>query len=464
LDCDRDIGIDWFGNVEDTLMKTLDITKHYFVIGLGVTGVSCLRYLVAKGCQVSVMDSRQKPASIAAVEEEFPGLDIHLGSFDPEKLAQADVLVMSPGVPLATPAIQNAISHGAEVCSDIELFLTEFHGKLVAITGSNAKSTVTQWLGEALQAGGHKTLIAGNIGLPVLDAVHDVFDVAVLELSSFQLELLPQLNADAAVILNVSEDHMDRYDSLAAYVEAKRNVFNGAKNIVVNQDDPQAYPDRETDAKISGFSIHESMAADYGLAVYEDEFYIVRGTERLMRETELALPGRHNTANALAVLALADAMGNATAATLSVLKDFTGLPYRCQLVGEKAGVQFFNDSKATNVGSVLAALNGLATVDKKNIILLAGGLGKGQDFTPLRQPVDSACKAVCLFGADKDKLQKVFPAAEVFGCLAEAFAAAVEQADQGDVILFSPACASFDQFESYVARGKAFNALVEGVL
>ncbi|TCS41718.1 UDP-N-acetylmuramoyl-L-alanine--D-glutamate ligase [Reinekea marinisedimentorum] len=445
-------------------MKKLDLTKHYLVVGLGVTGLSCVRYLVARGCVVSVIDSREKPANIETLKAEFPNVKVHLGSFDETVLAGADVLVMSPGVPLATPAIRKAIENGAEVSSDIELFLNEFTGKLVAITGSNAKSTVTQWLGETLKAGGNKTLVAGNIGLPVLTAVDEAFDVAVLELSSFQLELLAELNADAAVILNISEDHMDRYDSLVSYRNAKLKIFNGAKHIVVNRDDPQTYPAAGVDAEMTAFGVNDAAASGYGLAEIEGRPYLVRGDQPLMAEADLALPGRHNTSNALAVFALADALANPVAATVSALKDFAGLPYRCQLVGEKDGVRFFNDSKATNVGSVLAALNGLAGTGKKNIILLAGGQGKGQDFQPLKEIVDSACKAVFLFGEDKDKLNRVFPAAEVKNTLAESFAAAVQLADEGDAILFSPACASFDQFANYVARGEAFNELVGGVL
>ncbi|TXR51996.1 UDP-N-acetylmuramoyl-L-alanine--D-glutamate ligase [Reinekea thalattae] len=441
-------------------MKNIDTTKQYLVVGLGVTGASCVRYLVARGCSVAVIDSRQAPPAKAQIEQEFPQVIMHLGDLDANILSAADVLVMSPGVPLATPAIQQAINSGVEISSDIELFLNEFDGKWVAITGSNAKSTVTQWLGEALMAGGHKTLIAGNIGTPVLSVVDQMFDVAVLELSSFQLELLSQPEADVAVVLNISEDHMDRYDSLDDYRRAKLRIYEGAHHMLVNREDELTWPEVKTSKQLTSFGLHETDQG-YGLSLHQGELYICHNAQPVLAASQLGLPGRHNQANAMAVLALADSIGNDRSATLSSLKVFKGLPHRCQLVAEKSGVQFFNDSKATNVGSVLAALTGLADAEHKKIILLAGGEGKGQNFDPLIEPVAASCKAVLLFGADREKIQRSLSSAELVETLAQAFDRATAIAQPGDIVLLSPACASFDQFSGFAARGDAFVDLVE---
>lgn len=445
-------------------MTELNLDKHYLVVGMGLTGISCVRYLSARGCRLSVIDSRSEPGSLPAFRQEFPDVPCHLGGFDVEVLKSADVLVMSPGVPLATAEIQQALTSGVEISSDIELFLNAFKGKIAAITGSNAKSTVTQWLGDALIAGGSKTLVAGNIGLPVLDAVDGDYDIAVLELSSFQLELLPEVNADVATILNVSEDHMDRYDSMASYQAAKLKVYSGASVILVNRDDSLTLPDGSLKAGTVSFGSGTADSEHYGLEEANSAVWLVKGQERLITENEIALRGRHNCLNALAVTALADCLGNPREATLEALRSFKGLPFRCQLVGEKDGVQFFNDSKATNVGSTLAALNGLAGSDAKNLILLVGGQGKEQDFSPLTEAVQRVCKSVFAYGEDKALLKEALPMADLKQTLAEAFAEACANAEAGDSILLSPACASFDQFKNFEARGDAFNDLVEGVL
>ena len=286
-------------------MTMIAADKTYLVVGLGLTGVSCVRHLRKQGKYVEAIDSRAAPPNLAEVQAEFPDLRIHLG-FDDAVLASADVLVMSPGVPLADPAIKNALSQGAQLSSDIELFLNEFDGKVIAITGSNAKSTVTAWLGEALKAGGQKALVAGNIGVPVLETDHQAYDVAVLELSSFQLELLSRVNADVACVLNISEDHMDRYDSLAHYVQAKQKIYFGAASVLYNRSDALTQP------LVSDQVLKRTFAADapdlkhYGLRQQDGNVWLAQGFDLLLPASEVALPGGHNVLYALAVLALAD--------------------------------------------------------------------------------------------------------------------------------------------------------------
>lgn len=444
-------------------MKTIATDKKYLVVGLGLTGVSCVRYLLSKGKDVSVIDSRSAPPSLTKFKEEFPDVDVFLGFEHEEVFNSADVLVMSPGVPLRTPQIQSAIQAGAEITSDIELFLHEFAGKVIAITGSNAKSTVTSWLGEAIQLSGRKTLVAGNIGLPVLDALKEVYEIAVLELSSFQLELLKSVKADVACILNVSEDHMDRYDSMAQYVQAKQKIYFGCKNAVYKRTDALTQPLVPDQVKTISFALNEPDLNQYGVRTLEGEDWLCHGFEPLLKANELSLAGRHNVENALAVIALADLVEIDRDVTLNALRAYTGLPYRCQLIAEKEGVRFVNDSKATNVGSVIAALEGLVSAKSKNIVLLLGGQSKGQDLSPLSSVIESTCKKVIAYGEDRDEFKKIFAATECVGDLADALKVASAAAQPGDVVLLSPACASFDQYANFEQRGEHFNQLVEAM-
>ncbi|WP_196157046.1 UDP-N-acetylmuramoyl-L-alanine--D-glutamate ligase [Reinekea sp. G2M2-21] len=444
-------------------MTLIAADTKYVVVGLGLTGVSCVRYLVSRGKHVSVIDSREKPHGLDAFKTEFPTIDVHCGDFSPAVLSSADVLVMSPGVALNTPEIQKAIAAGVRVTSDIELFLAEFDGRIIAITGSNAKSTVTAWLGEALRLGGHKTLVAGNIGLPVLDTLSEHYDVAVLELSSFQLELIQKLSADIATVLNVSEDHMDRYDSMAHYQQAKHRIYFGCQASVYNREDALTQPLVPTTTTKISFGLDTPDLQQYGLRDYDGLVWLAKGFEKIIPISELSLAGLHNASNALAVLAMADAFGNDRAATLSALTSFGGLPYRCQFVASVHDVRFFNDSKATNVGSTIAALKGLADREDKNIILLLGGQSKGQDLSPLASVTEKTCRHVFAFGEDAALLKRAVVTAEIVENMADAMTKAVGLARAGDVVLLSPACASFDQFKNFEHRGQVFNELV-GVL
>lgn len=443
-------------------MTMIAADKTYLVVGLGLTGVSCVRYLRAQGKYVEAIDSRTNPPGLANVQAEFPDLKIHLG-FEASVLSTADVLVMSPGVPLADPAIQQAIQTGADICSDIELFLQEFSGKVIAITGSNAKSTVTAWLGEALDNGGNKTLVAGNIGVPVLDTLGDAYDIAVLELSSFQLELLTKVNASVACILNVSEDHLDRYASMAHYVQAKQRIYFGASQVVFNRLDALTQPLVPDSTPKTSFALNEPDLNHYGLREQGNQTWLAKGFDPVLPVSDIALPGWHNVINAMAVLALADLAGNDRRATLQALTAFAGLPYRCQPIAEHQGVRYINDSKATNVGSTVAALEGLVSSQGANIFLLAGGQTKGQDLSSLTAVFEQTCKGVYAYGEDGHRLQKLSERVQACSSLAEAFAKATSDAGAGDIVLLSPACASFDQFRSFEHRGEVFNQLVEAL-
>ncbi|MFQ3231691.1 UDP-N-acetylmuramoyl-L-alanine--D-glutamate ligase [Reinekea sp.] len=441
-------------------MTLIAADKHYCVVGLGLTGMSCVRYLAARGKSFSVIDSRINPPGLSEMQLEFPQIEVITGGFNEDFLARATTLVMSPGVALATPEIKRAVENGAQVTSDIELFLNEFSGKVIAITGSNAKSTVTRWLGVAIANGEQKALIGGNIGNAVLNFVDDDFDVAVLELSSFQLELLPKLNADVSCILNVSEDHLDRYASMAQYQQAKQRVYFGTKHAIYNRADVMTAPLVPDSVKVSSFALNEPDLGQYGVREENNQRYIVQGFSNIIDVTEIALPGEHNISNAMAVIAIADAIGNDRNATLLALREFTGLAHRCEKIANVDGVSYFNDSKATNVGSTLAAISGLGLATK-NIILLLGGQGKNQDFSPLIEACERVCKMVYCFGEDAPSLNALIVRSERVESMDQAMKLAKNIAQPGDIVLLSPACASFDQFDNFEHRGNAFVQWVE---
>lgn len=442
-------------------MSLIAADTHYCVVGLGVTGLSCVRYLSAHGKSVSVVDSRFVPPGLSDLQRDYPEVPFLGGEFNVDVLTRATHLVMSPGVPLATPAIQQAIAAGVRITSDIELFLSQFNGKVIAITGSNAKSTVTRWLGDALINGGYKTLVGGNIGNAVLDCVDQDYDIAVLELSSFQLELLKNTSADVATILNLSEDHMDRYANMASYQQAKQRIYFGTRFALYNRQDILTQPLVPAHVTVRSFGLNEPDLKDYGIRVVNGKEYLAHGLKNLMPISEISLPGYHNVINALAVLAMADAVGNSREATLATLTQFAGLPHRCQRVAEQDGVVYYNDSKATNIGSTLAALNGLASAPA-NIHLLLGGQGKGQDFSPLIQACEQHCKSVTCYGEDGEALHQLIAGSRIVASLEQALRVAQTQAVSGDIILLSPACASFDQFDNFEHRGRCFVEWVGG--
>ncbi|MEY3747301.1 MAG: UDP-N-acetylmuramoyl-L-alanine:D-glutamate ligase [Pseudomonadota bacterium] len=441
--------------------------KQVLVLGLGDTGLSALRWLARQGAVLSVADTRAHPPGLETVSAEMPQLAVHLGDFDAGLLMKQDLLVVSPGVALATPQIQQAIAHGVPVVGDVELFARykPAGAKVIAITGSNGKSTVTTLVGDMCRAAGLKTVVAGNIGLPVLDTLNgEVPDIYVLELSSFQLETTASLDAAAATVLNLSEDHMDRYDSMADYAAAKARIFSGNGVQVLNRQDAwsagMALPGRQ---QVSFGLDSATTEQDYGLLADGTETWLTRGNTRLIATAELKIAGLHNAANALAALALCRAAGLHDVPLLAALRDFKGLPHRVEWVAEIDGVAFYDDSKGTNVGATCAALDGLP----QKVVLIAGGDGKGQDFAPLLVAASRNARAVVLIGRDAGLIESALNPAALPLLKADTLPAAVgmafDAARPGDAVLLSPACASFDMFRNYLHRAEVFRAAVQGL-
>lgn len=432
------------------------------VVGLGMTGLSAARWLKRQGAEFDLCDTRDN-LPLADIRAEFPQAAIFTGVLDGGLLSRYDELVVSPGIALAEPAIQQAIAAGVRISGDIQLFAENCDKPIIAITGSNGKSTVTTLVGELLNAAGKQAAIGGNIGVPALDL--PVADIYVLELSSFQLETTTGLSALAAVILNLSEDHMDRYAGMADYLAAKQRIFQGCQHIVANRDDDATFP--PDGHAVMTFGLSEPVAPEFGLVKTGGESWIAFADQLLVPASELRIKGQHNLANVMAALALVKMAGVDIAQVLPALKNFAGLDHRCQWLGRKEGVDFYNDSKGTNVGSTLAAINGLGPEISGKIWLLAGGEGKGQDFTPLAPACAGYVAEVLTYGADATIIANAVsgdcPVSQQ-ETLQQAFDRACSLADEGDVILLSPACASFDQFKNYVQRGEYFRSLVEGIL
>ena len=436
------------------------------VVGLGKSGMSVVRHLARRGQPFAVVDTRANPPELATLQAQYPEIEVRCGELDVDFLCRASELLVSPGLAVSTPALQAAAARGVKLSGDIELFAREARAPIVAITGSNAKSTVTTLVGEMAQAAGRKVAVGGNLGTPALDLLNDDVELYVLELSSFQLETTEQLNAEVATCLNVSEDHMDRYVGLPAYHQAKHRIFRGARQVVVNRDDRLSRPLVGEEVPVWSFGLGKPDFKGFGLIEENGEKHLAFQFEVLMPARELKMRGAHNQSNALAALALGHAVGLPFAAMLQTLRTFAGLPHRCQWVGERAGVSYYDDSKATNVGAALAAIGGLgADIDGK-LVLIAGGDGKGADFSALREPIARYCREVILLGRDAGRLASVLQDAvalkQVQG-LEEAVQRAAECALPGDAVLLSPACASLDMFKNFEERGRLFAAAVEAL-
>ncbi len=438
--------------------------KQVLVLGLGDTGLSALRWLKRQGAHLCVADTRAAPPGLAAAREEFADAAIHLGPFQRAIFEEADVIVASPGVPLAESEIQAAIARGTPVVGDVELFAQyrPASSKVIAITGANGKSTVTALVGAMCEQVGLRTIVAGNIGLPVLDVLEQpAADVYVLELSSFQLETTASLGADAATVLNVTEDHMDRYAGMADYAAAKARIFQGHGVQVLNREDGWSRRMAIASRKMMNFGTDAPPAAhDYGLLQRDGKTWLAHGETLLLDTAEMPLPGLHNAANALAALALCHAIGLDDAPLLAALRRFKGLPHRVEWVAKIGGVDYYDDSKGTNVGATCAALAGLP----RKVVLIAGGDGKGQDFAPLREAVAQNARAVVLIGRDGPQIGKVLADSGIPLLTAETMEQAVQLAHDtaqiGDAVLLSPACASFDMFRNYAHRAEVFIAAV----
>lgn len=437
------------------------------VFGLGRTGLSCARFLAARGLQVVVLDTRADPPELAALAAELPQVEVRCGPALPAALDPATMhLVLSPGVPLDHPLVAGARTAGCEILGDVELFARHARAPIAAITGSNGKSTVTTLVARMLAAAGRSVRAGANLGTPALDLlIGGEPDIYVLELSSFQLELTQRLAPRVACLLNLSSDHLDRHGSFEAYAAAKARIFEGAEAAVLNADEPAVAACAERVSRVRWVTQGEPAEGQYGVARRSGERWLVEGARPLLATHELRIRGRHNEFNALAAIAIADELGVPRAVQLAALRDFPGLPHRCALVAERGGVAWYNDSKGTNVGAANAAIAGIFAGGSG--VLIAGGQGKGADFRELRAALAGRVHTAILIGLDAPRL-----AAAIEDIVAVRFATGMREAvglaaaavAPGECVLLSPACASLDMFENYEARGRAFEEAVHEVL
>ena len=427
------------------------------MVGLGNTGLSCARFLYAHGLPFSVVDTRAEPPGLDVLAREMPEVPVYTGDYPQDLIAGAAELVVSPGVAMDDPVVLAARDAEVDVVGDIDLFVREAAAPVIGITGSNAKSTVTELVGAMARASGLDVGVGGNLGTPALDLLAPERELYVLELSSFQLERAGKLSLAVAIVLNISEDHLDRHGSMANYHQAKHRIFFGCEVAISNPDDALTVPLLPPDVRQLSWRLGEPALNGFGLRQVDGREFLCRGFDALIASDELSLQGRHNVANALAALALGSVAGLDEAAMLATLREFRGLPHRCELVAKFDGVRYVDDSKGTNVGATEAALNGLG--GERNIVLIAGGQGKGADFAQLRQPVAAHCKQLVLIGEDADLLEAALAESapvQRAGSMSEAVQLASAAATTGDCVLLSPACASFDMFSGYEARGAAF--------
>jgi UDP-N-acetylmuramoylalanine--D-glutamate ligase len=457
---------------------------HSVVVGIGKTGASCLRYLLKRGVPVSATDSRRAPPGLDDLGPAAQRLDLRLGGFDLSLLEDATQLVISPGVSLEEPIAAAARARGIEILGDVELFARAVRAPVIGITGTNGKSTVTSLVARMAEAAGRRVLAGGNLGPPALDLLEQpVPDLYVLELSSFQLDTTRSLRLQAAVVLNVSADHLDRYASVQQYADAKARIFSEAATIVLNADDPwvarmgDAYrAPRVAAPRIVTFSVERNdRCADHRYAGRTDfalshegdpsaggQIWLMRRGEKLMDAARLKIQGLHNAANALAALALGEAAGLPMDAMCRALESFPGLPHRSAWVADLDGVHYVDDSKGTNVGATIAAVSGMPGP----LVMIAGGEGKGQDFTPLASAFRGKVRHVVLIGKDAPALAAALAgvcSTETVDSMAAAVSAARAQAQAGDTVLLSPACASLDMFRDYGHRGDVFAAAVQAL-
>jgi UDP-N-acetylmuramoylalanine--D-glutamate ligase len=448
--------------------------KKVLVLGLGETGLSLVRWLTVQGAHVRAADSRDLPPAFAVLRVELPLVELVCGEFRDELFSDIDLIAISPGIPLSEPAVQRARDRGIVIVGDIELLAQhlstqpDLATKVIAITGANGKTTVTTLVGALCRAAGLDTEVAGNISPAVLDVLlqrngkHPA--VWVLELSSFQLETISTLNADAATVLNISEDHLDRHLSMTAYAAAKSRIFSGCGVQVLNRDDALSAGMALAERTQISFGLNPPPTDnDWGIESKGNDIWLMHGKRALLKTSELQLAGLHNVANALAALALCSVIGLPVAPLLEALRKFKGLPHRVEFVAEINDVRYYDDSKGTNVGATVAALQGLGVP----AVLIAGGQGKEQDFSPLLPVVAHHARAVVLLGRDAGKIAAALQNCGVplihVATMEEAVRNSAALAQPGDAILLSPACASFDMFHNYKHRAEVFISAVSAI-
>lgn len=427
------------------------------VVGLGKTGLACARYLASEGDRVIVTDTRERPPGMAELKRTQPEIELRLGGFDEAMLSLADRLVVSPGVSLQEPFIQAATQRNLKIVGDIELFAAAAQAPIIAVTGSNGKSTVTTLVAAMMRQAGRKVLAGGNLGVPALDLLKQpVPDFYVLELSSFQLERTEHLSAAVATVLNVSPDHIDRHGGIDAYADAKARVFESCDIAVYNRQDPRVVAMIEQKLATISFGTDDPPVGQYGVIRRRGSDWIARGSRLLAPTSGLKVIGTHNFANVLAALAVGEAAGLPREPMLAAAQEFRGLPHRTQCVADTAGMTWINDSKGTNVGASVAAIE---SVRRGKIVLIAGGDGKGADFAPLVRIMRRRGRAAILLGKDASLLQGLLAPhceSQVVADMPAAVAAAAITGRRGDTVLLSPACSSLDMYANYEARGDAF--------
>ncbi|EOR04393.1 UDP-N-acetylmuramoyl-L-alanine--D-glutamate ligase [Acinetobacter tandoii] len=430
------------------------------VAGLGISGIAAVNFLHEKGYRVAVTDSRATPPGHDQIPAE---VQTSFGQLDRELLLQAEEIIVSPGLDLKLPELQAAIAHQIPVVSEIQVLRRATDKPIVAITGSNAKSTVTTLFGLMAQEAGKKVAVGGNLGRPALDLTKDDPELYILELSSFQLETTSNLNAEVAVVLNMSEDHLDRHGDMWGYHQAKHRIFQGVKKVVYNRDDSLTRPLVPDVTPLQSFGLNAPDLNQYGILKDDDgTIWLARGRERLLRSSDMYIQGTHNVANALACLALGEAIGLPLESMLNTLKHFKGLEHRCEFVKEVSQVRYYNDSKGTNIGATLAAIDGLgASIEAQQgkVAIILGGQGKGQDFTALKDSLAKYAKLAVLIGEDANLIEHAIAGTTTIlhaATLKEAVALCQAHTQPHDVVLLSPACASFDMFKSYGDRGHQF--------
>ena len=437
--------------------------RETIVVGLGKTGVSCVEYLSKKGIPFAVVDSREKPPGIEIMRELYSHIPCHLGGMNENWILEAREIIVSPGVSVQTPLFLQAKKNGASIIGDIELFCRAVGDvPIIAITGSNGKSTVTTLLEQMAICSGLSVCAGGNLGVPVLELLNKKnTEIYVLELSSFQLEVTHSLKA-IVTILNISPDHMDRYETIDDYYKAKLRIFNNCTGVVFSQE--LGFPENVQSVPWRSFSANKPTTNDqYGLTNITGELWLVRGKKLLLSEKDLQVHGKHQYMNALAALALGDLAHLNKQAMLSALKEFPGLPHRCQKIADIKGVCWINDSKATNVGAAVSSISGLGETITGKVVLIAGGDGKNADFLELLAPIKQFVKHVILMGVDGRKIGHLLKDTVSIEYVKD-MAAAVLRADynskEGDVVLLAPACASFDMFDNFEHRGEVFQRCV----
>lgn len=437
----------------------------HVIVGLGASGLSCVRYLSSLGVPIAVTDTRRDPPALPTLQQEYPTVPLQLGQLDEELLSKASKIILSPGIALHQPAIAKQVKHGTPVIGDIELFAQVVRKPVIAITGTNAKSTVTTLVGKMAEAAGYEAAVGGNLGIPVLDLLVNQpdADLFVLELSSFQLETTHSLKSQVATVLNVSPDHMDRYQTLQAYQQAKHRIYQDCRLAVCNRDDPLTAPLINIRDKLM-FTTKVPQLKEFGLREKNKEMFLAYEDTHLLPTHELAVAGKHYQTNALAALAIGYGFGLSFADMLSVLRKFQGLPHRCQFIREREQVKWFNDSKGTNVGATQAAIEGLGSDMDGKLIIIAGGVGKNADFTPLVPSITKYARHVILIGEAANVLAETLA-----HCVPISFAKTMDEAVETaaavakpqDSVLLSPACASFDMFKNFEHRGDVFMELVK---